>query len=100
MNCLSHCNWSRNVWLGLIINYFKIDEEDHERKFSKLSGKIPTWKTDKDYYILKVKNRWMPVNKNKLESGSNCKIDLVLKHYDYNGDVGFYATIDKINFIK
>ena len=75
------------------ICYFKLKEKNIESKFSaimKNDFRLPWFKSDKGYYLLKVKTKY---NKMKvLHEDETVLAEVCFKYYKMNGSEGFYVS--------
>ena len=75
------------------ICYFKLKDKNIESKFAPIMKdgfKLPWFKSDKGYYLLKVKTKY-----NKLEQmhkEETVLVDAVFKYYKINDSEGFYVS--------
>ena len=75
------------------ICYFKLKDKNIESKFASIikpDFRLPWFKSDKGYYLLKVKTKY-----NKLEQmhkEETVLVDAVFKYYKYNDMEGYYVS--------
>ena len=73
--------------------YFKLKDKNIESKFAAImkdNFRLPWFKSDRGYYLLKVKTKY-----NKLETlnkDESVLVDIVFKYYKYNDSEGFYVS--------
>jgi hypothetical protein len=75
------------------ICYFKLKEKNIESKFAaimKNDFRLPWFKSDKGYYLLKVKtkyNKWKAMHKDE-----TVLVEVCFKYYKMNDSEGFYVS--------
>ena len=75
------------------ISYFKLKDKNIELKFAaimKTDFRLPFFKSDKGYYLLKVKTKY---NKLKtMNKDETVLVDVSFKYYKMNESEGFYVN--------
>ena len=75
------------------ICYFKLKEKNIESKFSaimKNDFRLPWFKTDKGYYLLKVKTKYSKLK--ILHENETVLVEICFKYYKMNDSQGFYVS--------
>ena len=75
------------------ICYFKLKEKNMESKFAaimKNDFRLPWFKTDKGYYLLKVKTKYSKLK--VLHENETVLVEICFKYYKMNDSEGFYVS--------
>ncbi len=73
--------------------YFKMKDKNMELKFAaimKAGFRMPWFKSDKGYYVLKLKTKYSKLK--HLQKEEPVLVDTVFKYYKINDSEGFYVS--------